>query len=81
MIAFFSLLVLDFFRIIFEFFRFFIFFINISFSTIFIVSFKDLSRVKAGFKSIPLQFYFEIAGLASAEMWREIQNMAREERF
>ena len=42
--------------------------------------FKDLSRV-LGFKSVPLQFYFEIAGLASAKKWREIQNMAGEERF
>ena len=42
---------------------------------------KDLSRVKPGFKSVPFQFYFEIAGLASAKKWREIQNMAGEERF
>ena len=42
---------------------------------------KDLSRVKTGFISVPLQFYFEITGLASAEKWREIQNMAGEERF
>ena len=35
---------------------------------------KDLSRVKSGFKSVALQFYFEIAGLASAEKWRKIQN-------
>ena len=42
---------------------------------------KDLSRVKPGFKSIPLQFYFEIAGLAGAEKWWEIQNMAGEEHF
>ena len=44
-------------------------------------NFKDLCRVKAGFKSVPLQFYFEIAGLAIAKKWREIQNMAGEERF
>ena len=44
-------------------------------------NFKDLSRVKPGFKSFPLQFYFEIAGLVSAKKWREIQNMAGEERF
>ena len=43
--------------------------------------FKDLSKVKGGFKSVPLQFYFEIAGLASNEKWREIQKMAGEERF
>ena len=42
---------------------------------------KDLSRVKPVFKSVPLQFHFEIAGLASAKKWREIQNMAGEERF
>ena len=29
-------------------------------------SIKDLSRVKSGFKSAPLQLYFEITGLASA---------------
>ena len=44
-------------------------------------AFKDLSRVKTGFKSVPLQFYFEIAGLASAKKWQKIQNMAGEERF
>ena len=42
---------------------------------------KDLSRVKASFKSVPLQFYFEIAGLASAKKWWEIQNMAGQEHF
>ena len=42
---------------------------------------KDLSRVKPGFKCFPLQSYFEIAGLASAKKWREIQNMAGEEHF
>ena len=42
---------------------------------------KDLSRVKTSFKSVPLQFYFEIAGLASAKKWQEIQNVAGEERF
>ena len=31
---------------------------------------KDLSRVEAGFKRVPPQFYFEIAGLASAEVPR-----------
>ena len=45
------------------------------------LKFKDLSRVKTNFKSVPLQFYFEIAGLASAEKWRKIQNMAGEGRF
>ena len=44
-------------------------------------NFKDLSKVKPGFKSVPLKFYSEIAGLASAKKWREIQNMAGEERF
>ena len=39
------------------------------------------SRVKAGFKSVPLQFNFEIAGLASARNWQQIQNMAGEEGF
>ena len=43
--------------------------------------FKDLSRVKAGFKSVPLQSYFEIVGLASAKNWRQIQNIDGEERF
>ena len=42
---------------------------------------KDVSMVKPGFKSVPLQFHFEIAGLASDKKWREIQNMAGEERF
>ena len=42
---------------------------------------KDLSMVKPGFESVPLQFYFEIARLASAKKWREIQNMVGEERF
>ena len=42
---------------------------------------KDLSRVKTGFISVPLQSYFEIAGLASAEKWQKIQNMDREESF
>ena len=42
---------------------------------------KDLSRVKPAFKSVPPQFYFEIAGLASAVKWREIQNIDEEERF
>ena len=45
------------------------------------LGFKDLSRVKTGFKSIPFQFYFEIAGLANAKKWWEIQNMGGEERF
>ena len=39
---------------------------------------KDLSRVKTGFKSVPLQFYFEIAGLASSKNQREIQNITGE---
>ena len=43
--------------------------------------FKDLSKVKPGFKSVPLQIYFEIAELANAEKWQEIQNMVGEERF
>ena len=42
---------------------------------------KDLSSVKAGFKSVPLQLYFEIAGLASAKNWRKIQNIDEEEHF
>ena len=36
--------------------------------------FEDLSRIKHSFKRVPLQFYFEIAGLASAKKWHEIQN-------
>ena len=47
----------------------------------FIQNFKDLCTVKTSFKSVPLQFYFEITGLASAEKWRKIQNMAGEGRF
>ena len=35
---------------------------------------KDLNRVKLSFKSIRPQFYFEIAGLASAAKRQEIQN-------
>ena len=42
---------------------------------------KDLSRVEAGFKSVPPQFHLEIAGLASAKKCREIQNMVEKERF
>ena len=42
---------------------------------------KDLSKVKHEFKSVLLQIWFEIAGLASAEKWREIQNIVEEERF
>ena len=42
---------------------------------------KDLIMVKPGFKSVPPQFYFEIAGLASAVKWREIQNIEEEECF
>ena len=42
---------------------------------------KDLSRVKPSFESIPLQLYFEIAGLSSVVKWREIQNIDEEERF
>ena len=39
---------------------------------------KDLSRVKTGFISVPLQSDIEIAGLASAEKWLKIQNVAGE---
>ena len=42
---------------------------------------KDLSKVKPGFKSVPPQLYFEIAGLASTKKWRKIQNMIEEERY
>ena len=42
---------------------------------------KDLTNVKPDFKSIPLQFCFEIAGLASAKTWRKIQNIDEEKRF
>ena len=48
---------------------------------VYIVVSKDPSRIKPGFKSVPLQIYFEIAGLANAEKWREIQNIVAEERF
>ena len=44
-----------------------------------IIDVKDLSKVKLGFKSVPLQLYFEIAGLASAVKWRKIQNIDEEE--
>ena len=43
--------------------------------------FKDLSRVKPSFKSVPPQRYFEIAGLASVKKWQEIQIMAGDKRF
>ena len=46
-----------------------------------VCTFKDLSRVKAGFKSVSLQFYFEISGLATAKNWHEIQNIDGEELF
>ena len=42
---------------------------------------KDLSRVKAGFKSVLPQLYFKFAQLASAKKWRKIQNAVEEERF
>ena len=42
---------------------------------------NDLSRVKAGFKSVPLQSYFEITRLDSAKKWQEIQKKAGEECF
>ena len=42
---------------------------------------KDLNKVKPVFNSIPLQIHFKIAGLASAEKWREIQNIGGEECF
>ena len=50
-------------------------------NSILFLKIKALSRVKSGFKSVPLQFYFEIAELASAKKWREIQNMAGEDRY
>ena len=37
------------------------------------ISYKDLSKVQAGFKIVPLQFYFEIAELASAEKWAKFK--------
>ena len=43
--------------------------------------YKDISKVKPEFKSVPLQIYFEIAGLASAKNWRKIQNIVGVERF
>ena len=42
---------------------------------------KDLSKIKPGFKSVPLQICFDIAWLASAKKWHKIQNMNEEERF
>ena len=45
------------------------------------LSSKDLSKVKPGFKGIPLQTYFEIAGLASAKKWCKIQNIVGGEHF
>ena len=42
---------------------------------------KDLSKVKPGFKSVPLQIYFEIAEQTKAKKWREIQNLVGEECF
>ena len=46
-----------------------------------IIDVKDLSKVKLGFKSVPLQLYFEFAELTSAKEWRGIQNIVEEERF
>ena len=56
---------------------------SILFSTYLVSKFnhKDFSRVKPGFKSVPPQFHFEIAGLASAIKWREIQSIDEEKRF
>ena len=42
---------------------------------------KDLSKAKPRFKGVPLQIYFEIAGLTSAKMLCKIQNIVGEERF
>jgi len=42
---------------------------------------KDLSRVKPEFKSFLPNFFFEIARLASAEKWREIQNLVGRNAF
>ena len=42
---------------------------------------KDLNRVKSSFKKVPPQFCFEIARLASAVLWHEIQNIDEEESF
>ena len=44
-------------------------------------AYKNRCTVKPGFKSVPPQFYFEIARLASAVKWREIQNIDEEECF
>ena len=49
--------------------------------TFVLLGLKDLSRVKAGFKGVLPQLYFEFAELASAKKWQEIQNKVREERF
>ena len=43
--------------------------------------FKNSIRVKPGFKSVPPQFYFKIAGLSSAGKWYEIQNIDEKEHF
>ena len=42
---------------------------------------KDRSKVNPEFKSVPLQIYFAIAGLASAVKWGKIQNIVVEECF
>ena len=43
--------------------------------------FKDLSRVKSGFKSVPPQFYFEIAGLVSAVKSTALRNVVRNSKY
>ena len=42
---------------------------------------KDLSRVKAGFKSVPPQLYFEFRATFWHWLAQRIQNKVEEERF
>ena len=42
---------------------------------------KDLSRVKASFKSIPLQLYFEFRTTFWHWLAQQLQNKVEEERF
>ena len=44
-------------------------------------AFKDLSRVKAGFKSVPPQLYFEFGATFQHLLAEQIQNKVEEEHF
>ena len=46
-----------------------------------VCTFKDLSRVKAGFKSVPLQPYFEFPATFRHRLAQQFQNKIGEKRF